>query len=355
MAPRKSTHESLYLKRLKFDPKLSRSFFAKYLTNFRYVFLLILIIAVVGTFSYINLPRRLNPQIKIPIVSIATVLPGAGPSDVESLVTIPMEDALSGLPNVTTVTSTSQENVSIITIEFSSGVSPDKAKDDVQSQVDSVTTLPTDAKTPKVQKLDFENAPVWNFLVASNADNASLISFSESLKDKIKNIASVKDVTLSGNETQEIQILIKPETQKTYNVDSASLSQIVSAAVPSHPSGTINTENSSFSLTIDPTIKSVEDLRNLEVIINGQPVKLSAIAQVELRSSPNQTETFFLDPSKGTPQRAIAFSVFKTESANIDRAVIDTQKVLDAEVKNYGDKFKVVSLVDTSQLINKQF
>ncbi len=211
--PKQSTHESIYLRELKFDEKLQNSFIAKYLTNFRYVFLLIIIITVLGLFSYLNLPRRLNPQIKIPIVSVATMLQGASPSDVESLLTVPIEDSLSSVANVNTITSISQENVSIVTMQFNSGVNPDKAKDEVQSQIDSLTTLPKDVKTPKVQKFDFENQPVWQFLIVSSADNASLMAFSKDLKDKIKNLPSVKDVTLSGNETEEIQVLIKPAVQ----------------------------------------------------------------------------------------------------------------------------------------------
>ena len=102
--PRSRNHEASYLAQLKFDPKLEKSFIAKYITNFRYVFLLIVIIVIVGIGSYIALPRRLNPKINIPIVLVSAVLPGAGPQDVESLVTVPLEDSINGLPNIDTLT-----------------------------------------------------------------------------------------------------------------------------------------------------------------------------------------------------------------------------------------------------------
>src|SRR5664279_5077725 len=83
-----------YLKKLKFDPKLENSLIAKYLNNQRLLVLVVLLVTIIGVFSYKNLPRVLNPKIKIPIVMVSTVLPGAGPKDIESLVTVPLEDAL---------------------------------------------------------------------------------------------------------------------------------------------------------------------------------------------------------------------------------------------------------------------
>ena len=352
--PRSRNHEASYLAQLKFDPKLEKSFIAKYITNFRYVFLLIVIIVIVGIGSYIALPRRLNPKINIPIVLVSAVLPGAGPQDVESLVTVPLEDSINGLPNIDTLTSVSQSNISIVTVQFTSGVNADKAKDDIQSQIDSVTNLPKDTQTPKVQKLDFENQPVWQFLITTKGDTASLTTFSQDLKEKLKKASTIKDITLVGSETQEVQILIKPEAQKTYGIDSSTLSRTIQAAIPSYPSGSVNTNSSSFALTIDSTIKTVQQLRDLQIVINGQPVKISAIAQVTQRSAPNQAKTFWAD-AKSPQERGVAFSVYKTDSANIDTVVIDAQKITHAEIARYKEQFKVVSILDTSELISKQF
>lgn len=352
--PRKSSHGSIYLSKLRFDPKLRNSLLAKYLTNFRYVFLLILIITIVGLFGYLNLPRRVNPEIKIPIVSVSTVLPGANPSDVESLITVPIEDSLTGLPDIDTITSISSENISIITMQFNSGVDPEKARDRVKAQVDTVTNLPTDAKDPNVLRFDFENQPVWQFIVTSKGDTASLTSFAEDLKEKVKKVPSIKEVTLTGNEKEEIQILIRPEVQKSYGIDANVLSAAIRSAIPAYPSGSLNTENSSFSLSVDSTLKSVEDLRNLEILINGNPIRLFEIAEVSLKSSPNQAPTYWADP-KNPARRAVAFSVFKSESANIDKAVSEARKVVETEVGLHSNQFSVVSILDTAKLVDDQF
>ena len=105
-----------YLTGLKYDPKLEEHFIAKYLVNFRYVLLLIIAIIAAGVFSFLNLPRRLNPEVKIPIVSVTTALPGAGPEDIESLITIPIEDEIVGLEKVKTVSSSSSDSFSQISL-----------------------------------------------------------------------------------------------------------------------------------------------------------------------------------------------------------------------------------------------
>ena len=83
---------SSYFEQLKYDPKLSNTGVYKYITNVRFVSLLIISILLVGIFSYLSLPRRSSPEVKIPVILVSTALPGAGPDDVESLVTIPLED-----------------------------------------------------------------------------------------------------------------------------------------------------------------------------------------------------------------------------------------------------------------------
>src|SRR6266567_9517438 len=97
-----------YLKQLKFDPRLNKSIIAGYLRNPRLVILIVLIATIFGIFSFLNLPRVLNPNINIAIVTVSTSLPGAGPDDVESLVTVPIEQAVSNVSNIDTLTSTSQ-------------------------------------------------------------------------------------------------------------------------------------------------------------------------------------------------------------------------------------------------------
>lgn len=336
-----------------FDPRLENSWIAKYLGNPRLALLLLILVVGIGVISYINLPRRLNPEIKIPLVIVSTVLPGAGPSDVESLVTVPLENTVRSLDNVNTVTSTSQDNASIIQIEFSSRVDPEKAKTDVQSAIDSVA-LPEDALDPQVQKIDFENSPVWSFVLIGTGDYASIARLSKTLSDKLEELPSIDRVRTGGLDTQEISVLIDPTSASAYGINPFTLSQLVSRSLSSFPSGTIRTENSSFTLSIDSQVSSIEDVRNLKLQINNQIIPLSAIATISERSKPDSKATYFAS-SNQKATRAVLFEVYKTNTANIDKAAHDAEEVVSETIEPHSNSFYTRSIQNSAELIDEQF
>ncbi|MDP3941746.1 MAG: efflux RND transporter permease subunit [bacterium] len=342
-----------YLKQLTFDPKLEGSLIAKYLTNPRLLVLLLITILGIGLTSYLTLPKRLNPEIKIPIVLVSTVLPGAGPQDVESLLTVPLEDTVLGLDQVKTVASSSRDSVSILQIEFNSGVDPDKARSDVQSAIDTAT-LPENAKTPKAQKLDFENQPVWTFSLSTKGDTASLMRFSQTLKDKLKDLPSIEKVDTSGLDTQEVQIVLKPEAISTYGLNPMQFAGLITTATASYPAGAVETGSGSYSLTIDQQVTTVEDIRSLKLNLSGSTVSLGNIATVQEITKPGQLLSYVATPESG-PRPAVTFYVFKTSTANIDKAAGDAQKEAAALTKPYSEQFTLESIQNTADEIDRQF
>lgn len=344
---------STYLKRLKFDPKLLGTFIAKYLTNFRIVLLIIFAITAFGIQSYMSLPRNLNPDIKIPIVLVSTVLPGANPKDVESLITVPIEDAVRGVAQVKTVNSSSRESVSIVQIEFQSGVDPDKAKSDIQSVVDAVNDLPEDAIDPKVQKLDFENQPIWVFNLAGASDRASLIRFSRDLKRDLEDLASIDKVEITGLDEQEIQIVIKSEVVSSHGINPQVLAGAIKSSLSSFPAGFVKTADSVFSLSIDPSFVQIDDLRQLKVNLNGRIVSLSDIAEIREASKPDQTESFIL--KDGEVSSSVSFNVFRLQSVNFDKANADAKAKVEEKLALSGNGFKIYTVMNTAEQIAEEF
>jgi multidrug efflux pump subunit AcrB len=343
-----------YLERIKFDPKLWNSPVAKYITNMRLVLLLLFTVIMVGIISFYNLPQRLNPEIKIPLVIITSVLPGAGPEDVEKLVTIPIETAVRGLSGIDTVTSTSQNNVSVTAVQFVSSIAQEKAKQDVQSAVDGVTGLPTDAQTPKVAALDFENVPVWQFALTTTGDTASLFSYAKTLEDEIKDNPKVDHVVINGYEQPEIAVDVNAEKLATYGISPLLLSQAVKAGTNAYPSGTVETGRNSFALTIDPSIATVEQVRSMRIRVGSAVVKLGDIASVSERSKGNQGSSY-ISP-KGAPLvRAVSFDVYKTTNSDIVQTASEIKKLVLASTEKYNGRFSVVSINNSGELIQEQF
>ena len=342
-----------YLEQLRFDDKLKKSWIAGYLGNVRIVMLLLFTVIGLGLYSFLTLPRELNPEINIPIVIVNTVLPGAGPEDVEQLVTIPLEDRIKSVKGISTYTSTSQENVSTITIEFTSAIDPKQAETDVASEVDKVNDLPEDATDPVVQAIDFQDTPVWTFSVIANGDKAGLARFAENLRDRIEEEPVIDRVEVSGLDSREIQIIVSPEVVRELGVNPLSLSQTISAALSSYPAGVVQTGDSSFAVSLDQNINTVSELRSTRVSIGGVSYSLEEIATINETSSPGQADALRAAPDE-EPEQVVTFYVYKTTGTKIDEAVTLAKEIVDSETKKYP-QIQYNTIIDYSEEITDQF
>lgn len=345
---------SKYLQKLTFNPKLKNSFFAKYLTNFRLVTLVVLAVIAFGLSAYASLPRKLNPTIKIPLIIVSTVLPGGSPADIESLVTVPIEDAVNGLEKVKQVTSTSRDSVSIVTIEFESGTDPEKAKTEVDSKVKAISDLPEDALDPAVNKLDFENQPIWTFnLVSKNNDKGSLIRYARNLKNDLEELSTIDRVSITGIDEQEIQIILRPEIIASYDINPLQLSGTIKNSLSTFPAGIVKTQNSVFSLTVDQGALDINDIRELKIPIDGDVVSLSTIAQVREISKPDQNQSYVLSDGKISP--SVSFNVFRVTSTNIEKANHEAQHLVEEKIKNGNSNFIVKTVMNASETLDTEF
>src|SRR5579871_4128366 len=121
-------------------------------------------IAILGLLAYTRLPAELNPRVDIPTLVITTVYPGAGPPEIESQISKPLEEAIGTVNGVKDVTSSSQANVSIISMDFQVGTNLDTAAADVRGRVETVRAqLPPEARPPVVSKLDINALPILYF------------------------------------------------------------------------------------------------------------------------------------------------------------------------------------------------
>ncbi len=346
---------SSYLKNLHFPDKLGHSLIARYFRNPRLPLLLVIAITLLGTFSFITLPKVLYPDIDIPVVVITTTLPGASPSDIESLITIPIEDQIKGLNGLQTYQSTSRESASIIYLEFDTNIDPDKARSDTQSAIDELTDLPDDVGAPQVVKYDYVNQPVLTFALVSRGDNGSLIRFAKILEDELKSLPAVDKIETAGLEEQEIQIDIDPETIVSYQISPSTIAQAIQTALQAYPAGTTNTDQLSFSLNINQAITSVDDFRTVQLNLNGTNVALGEIATISEKSKPDQIQSYYVSATDQNPIPAVTFNVYRNSNVTITDAVHDVQTEIDSQLSAYPDQFMTIAKFNQADEIDEQF
>src|SRR5262245_15020493 len=162
-----------------------------------------------GLLAWTRLGVALFPTLNLPIVTVVTPYPGAGPDAVDTLVTQKIEDAVNGVNEIDSITSTSVEGLSTVTIKFTEKASSDSAHQ-VEQKVNAIRNdLPTDAKPPVVTKLDGNGDPILQLTLGGNQSVGELQPLAENvLKKNLEAISGVGRVELVGGVQREIQVQV---------------------------------------------------------------------------------------------------------------------------------------------------
>lgn len=343
-----------YLSRIKFDKNLEKSFPGRYLKNIRLMILSVILITVIGIFSYLNIPRRLNPEVEIPIVTVSSILTGASPIDIESQVTKPLEEKLKSVKNLDSITSTSTENVSVIVLQFLSTVSPEEARDEAQKAVDQVVDLPSEVEAPTVASLDFENQPIWTFALVSD-EKPSLMRASRELEKQLENSKKIDKVETSGFDKRIISVVIDEGKLSSYGLNPVALSTIIKSNTSTYSPGQLTGSATSFALSIDPLVKTTEDLRKMKINVNSKVINLEDVAKVQEVSDKENADTLFVDKKNSTPRYAVSFYVYKAPSENIDNSGKEAKKIATEFLEKGNNNIELVNIRDTATDITEQF
>jgi hydrophobe/amphiphile efflux-1 (HAE1) family protein len=245
--------------------------------------MIILAILVLGLFSFIKLNVDQFPNVDIPYVTITTVLPGAGPEQVESDVTKIIEDAVNPIEGVDHISSTSQEGVSIVTIQFKLEVKGEVASQEVREKVAAVRSqLPDNVKEPVIQRYDPSSQPILTLTVSGRRSEKELTTFTKDvIKKRIENIPGVGSVTLVGGAEREILIAVDADRLDAYHLSIQDVIQSVSNANVEIPGGTIKQGNRQYILRTMGKLTKVSQFNNVIVSSpGGQDIYLSDVATV---------------------------------------------------------------------------
>lgn len=287
---------------------------------------LAVILLIAGALSYVRLPRESFPEIKIPLVFVTVLYPGASPEDMEKLVTEKIEDKLEGLDGLKKVSSVSGESYATIQVEFNTNVEVETALRRVKDKVDEARPeLPADIEEPVVQELNFSSIPIFVLSLSADYEQELLDEIAENLKDRIGAINGVLEAKLTGKREREIAIDADPVKLREYGV---SLNDLVAAVQTQHrniPGGTLTAGGNRFSVKITGEVESPHKFGDLVVRAQGRTlVRLRDVATVTFDYARDQTTIFRLNG-----KRTLAISVTKRVGANILDVVDEAKRVVE--------------------------
>jgi hydrophobic/amphiphilic exporter-1 (mainly G- bacteria), HAE1 family len=240
-------------------------------------------LVILGSFSYFTLGVDLMPNIEFPYVTVSTVYPGAGPEEVERQVTERIEDAVSAIANVKSLISFSQDNLSMVIIEFELEVDPDLAAIDVKDKVDAIRRqLPSDAEPPTIAKLDINAMAILEVTLSGPQSLSVLTDLADDVvRERLARVDGVARVTLVGGRTEEVEVLVHPDRLRAYGLAITDVAALVGGENLSVPAGRVTEADAEVAVRVVGEYASLDELLHLPLFLpEGGRIRLRDIATV---------------------------------------------------------------------------
>ena len=311
------------------------------------VFVLFALITLLGIVTFTMLNINLTPKISANVITISTIYPGASASEVENSVTKKIEDAISSLENIQTIKSTSQEGFEVTQVELKSNADVDISLQDAQRKINAILSeLPSDVKTPTINKFSTDEMPIMQFAVSSNIEAKKFYKLVEDrIQPRLAKLQGVGQISLIGGVEREIHVNIDQSKLKSFNISILQVLQAIQNANMDFPTGRVEQTDTRYTVRLSAKFSSLEQLKNTIVSLNadGSKVFVNDIAEV-VDGSTEQTQI-----SRLNGKETIGIQVQKQSDANavaVCKSIKEELKSIESEYFKENIKFDIAS--DTS-------
>lgn len=281
--------------------------------------MVLIVFLVFGGLAYFGLTLEMFPGIEIGFVTVQTVYPGAGPKEIESQVTKKIEDSVATISKIEFIQSYSMDSVSIVMLKFDMGKNADLATQEVKDKVDAILNdLPDDAETPLVEKFDLRAEPVLDVVLSGKLDSKALYEVADKqLKDRFSQIEGVARVNLVGGREREIRVELDNRVVFENAISLAQLSQVLKVQNMDMPGGQFLQRSQEYSVRVGGQLKSIEEIKELEVPTAFGKKKLGRLADIrDTGSDVRERTTYFDNSRKFKEDNVVLLSIIKSIDGN---------------------------------------
>lgn len=245
--------------------------------------LLMIGIIIMGFYSLFNkIPLETFPAFEQDVVNITVSFPGATPSEVEQGVTSRVEDAIADLPGVERIYSFSDEGRSLVRAEIRKRYDTTVVLNEIKSRIDRISSLPDDAERPIVDQLVRIRDVITVVLEQDHKDDVALRQFTEKIRDEIRALPNVTQLSMGGVRPWEISINVPQVTLSQYGLTLSDIAKVVRQASRDIPGGSIKTDSGEILVRALGQAYRKDDFANIIIISkkNGTLIRLGDIAQI---------------------------------------------------------------------------
>lgn len=310
--------------------------------NNRYTVYAVSIAAIIfGMLAYFSLPIQLFPDTAPPLVNILTPYPGAAAEDVADLVSDPIEKESASLEGVYRVTSTSQEGLSLVAVEFNYDISVDLAAVDVQNAISRIRgKLPREIGEPQVLKFSTSNRPVLTMGLGSKSLIEVRRLAEEKLAPELQRVSGVAIVDVFGGYQPEITVAVDRNRLEAHRLRLGAVVEAIRTHNVSVPAGQIRSAGRQYTFRVNEQRKSLQDLAQIPLTTPaGKQVRVGDVAGISQGSSED------LSRFRVNGKPAIAMQIFKQDDAN----TVEVVELAQAKFREFGERFPQIDMIEAEE------
>lgn len=306
---------------------------------------LVILMLVGGTLSLVKLPVDLFPNVVFPIVTVSTIYPGAGPEEIETLITKPLEEEFSTVSGVKTLRSINREGVGVVVAEFTLETDVKYAEQQIRDRVSGAKRkLPSDINEPIIRRIDPADQPILIFSLRADLSEGELFDVADQVvRPKLEQVSRVGLVEIYGGRKREIRVELDRNKLKEYEVPATLVASRIGSAGQNIPAGTVDDNKSEKVFRTLGEFRSLNDIEQLVVSFVGNDISVpvSKIGKVVDSLEEENSRTFV------NGKQSLLFYVYRQSGSNtlaVTQAVQDRVTKINAESANLKGK-PVLTLV----------
>jgi HAE1 family hydrophobic/amphiphilic exporter-1 len=288
--------------------------------------MLVVVLVVMGGYSYSHLVTELIPSINFPVIVVTTVYPGASPGEVETQVTKKIEDEIATLAAIDELTSTSMESMSQVVVQFELETDEDQDAIDVKDKVDAIVgDLPEDAEDPIITKYDIAGEAVLQLAVSGPRPLPEIYEIVDrQVKEPLSRISGVSEVEIIGTQEREIHVAVHPERLRAYGLTLTDVLQVLAVSNLNVPVGHITRGPGEIDVRMVGEVSDPDELAGFHLNLpGGATIPLSEVADIR------DTTEEVREASSWNGQPAITVAVKNRSDGNVVSIARDAFAMLD--------------------------
>ncbi len=329
--------------------------------NGSFTWMVFIFLTIIGIRALVIMPRTENPEVSVPGSTIVVLMPGASPADMEKMVALPVEEALSELDDIVKIVSDARDGFAVVSVEFDFNSDRDEKYNEVSQQMNAIrSTLPGEISQLDMWQWSIADMAMMQLaLISETAPYSEMADLAEELSKQIKMLPEIREVSLYGLPGEEIHVNLDFEKMAMVNTTIEHISRAIESNNVNIPGGEIELGPTSLSVKSSGSFQDLDEIRNCVVnSYQGRLIYLRDIAEVKFGYEKQNYITRFggkmTDDAEGGGHRAIFMGISQKPGLNVIQTSRELLPVIEAFKEELPTGMSMEVIYDQPSTVSKR-